>query len=236
LRNLLDPVRVMLFDIESSDLEASFGHTLCFGYKYLGDKQTRVLSLRDFPEPPKEEEPDAHLLVRVNDLLTNRADIIVTYYGKEFDRKFLNTRMLMCGLSPLPPLSHEHVDLYYTARGNLKLHSNRLQAVSESLGCPYSKTPVRADTWRRAQRGDPKSMRYVIDHCRLDVDILEWCYLKLRAFVRQHPRVGLGGSCRACGGTAFQRRGFTITKAGGRAQRLQCQKCGMWDTQKPGVV
>jgi len=161
---------------------------LCFGYKLLGGK-TQVPSLADFPRPSKKEEPDARLLKFVHKVLTEDADIIVSWYGKEYDRKFLNSRMLMVGLPPLPPLNSEHVDLYFTARGNLKLHANRLQSVSEALGCPYSKTPVRADIWRMAMREDPQAMRYIIDHCKRDVDILVWCYMKLRPFVRQHPYV-----------------------------------------------
>lgn len=220
--------KIMLFDIEASSLEASFGHTLCFGYKYLGAKRAKVLSLADFNTPGPGKEPDANLLPKVHDLLTNRADIIITYYGKEYDRKFLNTRMLMVGLAPLPPLSSEHIDLYFTARGNLKLHSNRLQAVSEALGCPMSKTPVRADTWRLAQRGDPKAMAYVVKHCRLDVDILEWCYMKLRPFVRQHPpRSADRGACRVCAGTSWENLG-TRFRYGQQDRRLRCRGCGAW--------
>lgn len=223
--------RVMFFDIESTDLEASFGHVLAFGYKYADAKRPRVLSLSDFPAPKPGEEPDTNLLREVHRLLTEEADIIVSWYGKGFDRKFLNTRMLMTGLSPLPPLSSEHVDLYFAARGNLAMHSNRLQAVSESLGCPMSKTPVRADTWRRAQRGDKKAVAYVIDHCKLDVLILEWVYYKLRAFVRQHPpRSEHRDDCRVCGGSSFLSNGFRF-RYGQKDRRLQCQGCGAWSYQ-----
>lgn len=220
--------KIMLFDIEATSLNASFGHVLCFGYKYLGDKRAKVLSLADFPTPAKGEEPDANLLPAIHDLLTNHADIIITYYGKEYDRKFLNTRMLMVGLPTLPPLNTEHIDLYFTARGNLKLHSNRLQSVSEALGCPKSKTPVRADTWRKAMRDDAAAMKYVIDHCRLDVDILEWCYLKLRPFIRRHPPLSADAkACRACGTTKFLSNG-TRFRFGQLDRRMQCSGCGQW--------
>lgn len=220
--------RILFFDIEATSLEASFGHVLCFGYKYAGDKKTRVISVDDFPTPAAGQEPDANLLPAVHDLLTNKADIIVSYFGKEYDRKFLNTRMLMVGLKPLPPLRSEHVDLYFTARSNLKLHSGRLQGLSESLGCPLSKTPVRADTWRRAMRGDAKAMAYVIDHCKLDVDILEWCYMKLRPFIRQHPpRNADRAACRVCGGDSWESKGLRY-RYGQTDRRLQCRGCGAW--------
>jgi hypothetical protein len=187
-----------------------------------------VISLADYPTRGTRREPDERLVTRMHDVLTNEADILVTYYGKEYDRKFLNTRMLMAGLPPLPPLSSEHVDLYFTSRGTLKLHSNRLQAVSEALGCPMSKTPVRADVWRYAQRGDPKAMAYVIDHCRLDVDILEWCYMKLRAYVRQHPPITANrGDCRVCGTNRWKSQGRR-TRMGRVDRRLRCGGCGAW--------
>lgn len=223
-----DRARVLIFDIEATSLNASFGHMLCFGYKYLGDKRPKVISLADFRTPPAGAEPDLYLTRRVHEIITNEADILVTYYGKEYDRKFINTRALMADLPPLPPLSAEHVDLYFTTRGNLKLHSNRLQALSEALGCPWSKTPVRADTWRRAMRGDPKAMKYVIDHCRLDVDILEWCYLKLRPCVRQHPPLSAAaGACRSCGADRWVSNGRRF-RLGEQQHRMQCQGCGAW--------
>ena len=229
--------RVLIWDIEATDLEASFGHCLCIGYKWLGQKKTHVMSLYDFPkvtDPAK--EPDIHLMRAFHKLLVEQADVLVSFYGKEFDRKFINTRMILAGLPPLPPLSSEHVDLYYTCRGNLKMHSNRLQAVSETLGCPTSKTPVRADIWRRAQRGHTPAVKYVIDHCKRDVDILEWTYLKLRGFIRQHPRVGPADTCRNCGGTRFQFRGYTVNGKGEKLRRRQCQQCGRWDTIKSEQV
>ncbi|MGH9390288.1 MAG: ribonuclease H-like domain-containing protein, partial [Vicinamibacteria bacterium] len=156
---MIEKARILLFDIEATALNASFGHTLCVGYKYLGDKRTKVISLFDYPTRERKREPDERLMRRVHEIITNEADILISFYGKEYDRKFLNTRMLMAGLPPLPPLSSEHIDLYFTARGNLRLHSGRLQAVSESIGCPMTKSPVRADIWRYANRGDRKAMR-----------------------------------------------------------------------------
>jgi uncharacterized protein YprB with RNaseH-like and TPR domain len=220
--------RILHFDIEATSLEASFGHVLCMGYRYDDKKTTHVPTIYDFPAK-KGEEPDAGLMRHLYDLITDEADILVSWYGKEYDRKFLNARMLMVGLKPLPPLSSEHIDLYFTYRANLKLHSGRLQGVSETLGCPVSKTPVRADVWRQAQRGDMKAIAYVVDHCRRDVDILHWLYGKLKAFVRQHPHVGPLGTCRVCGGDNLQKRGKSIRKSGkGPQQRVQCQGCGAW--------
>jgi len=480
--------RVLLFDIESTDLEASFGHCICIGYKYLGEPRTHVMSIYDFPEvTDPNKEPDLYLMKAFHKLITDEADIIISYYGKGFDIKFLNTRMLLAGLPPMPPFGQSHIDLYFchieehrvltrdlrwvsvgdikvgdalcgfdshkgfnderrfkttivenagrcreqvyrirlkdgpdllataehpwlaqngssahwlktketsphikwpnrhglqpgktkliqyinpwkeetsydagwlagildgegclmrhphgayrlsvaqnpgvildrlkssfVARGlpfatsvnhdcrsiiikggwrntlqllgsvrpkrllekfspdhigtlrssvsgpttflveavepagikdvvtlatsthtyltegfgshnttkfNLKLHSNRLQAVSETLGCPVAKTPVSADKWRKAQRGHMPSVKYVIDHCKKDIEILEWVYLKLRGFIRQHPLIDTLDKCKNCGGHHFQFRGYNTTSKGVKQRRRQCQGCGHW--------
>lgn len=232
MKNLTDEAKVILFDIEATGLKADFGYCLCFGYKELGSKTTSVISITDFKNHRKEPTNDAALMKAVHGVL-NEADIIVSYYGKEFDRKFLNTRMLMAGLPPLPPLSHEHVDLYFTARGNLALHSNRLASVAAALGCPFEKTSLDGPTWIKASSGDKGAIEYIKEHCARDVEVLEYCYLKLRPYVRQHPHVGHYQACRSCGSFDCQRRGYTIVKSTGkREQRLQCLGCGAWRTEK----
>lgn len=220
--------RIVTFDIESTNLKGNFGYCLCFGYKQLGWKRAKVISVLDYPQHKNDPTNDAALMRAAHDILTNHADIIVSYYGKGFDRKFLNTRMLAAGLRPLPPLSHEHVDLYYTAKHNLALHSNRLASVSEFLGTADRKTPLDGQTWVRASAGHAPSIRYVIDHCRADVEVLEQCYVKLLPFIRQHPRVGGKYACKNCGGVTFQYRGYGITKSSGRSRRRVCKTCWTW--------
>lgn len=200
---------------------------MCFGYRYADEDRSRVISVRDVPKPRKAEEPDAPLMRRVHKLLVE-ADALVSWYGKEFDLKFLNSRMLLAGLKPLPPFGHNHVDLYFVCQRNFKLHSGRMQAFAETFGCPVDKTPVRADIWRRANRGDPKALRYVVEHCRRDVDILHWVYQTVRPYVRLHPPVSQDGrACRVCGGTEWLSNGWRF-RLGGRHRRLQCQGCGHW--------
>ena len=227
--------RIMFFDIEATHLKANFGYCLCFGYKLLGERKTHVLAITDYRKHKSDPTNDAALMRDVHAKLTNDADIICTYYGKEYDRKFLNTRMLLAGLPPLPPLNSEHVDLYFTAKGNLALHSNRLAVVADTLGCPMEKTPLSGPIWTKATAGHAESIEYIKDHCKRDVDILEWCYLKLRPYVRTHPRVHLADveACRTCGSaTHFQRRGYTIIKGQKVKARIQCMNCGRWDSRK----
>lgn len=224
--------KVLFFDIECTDLDADFGNMLAFGYKWAGSSHADVLSLLDTNPLCKgcgrvDAVSDKPLVVAAWDVLA-KADMWVTWFGKGFDVKFLNTRVLDAGLKPLPPTPH--VDLYFAAKCHLKLSSNRLASVQDFLRLPTSKTPLTKRVWRQGQAGHVPSIKYIIDHCEKDVLVLEEAYEKLRPYVRQHPAQGRVGSCRVCRGTHLQRRGKMATKLGNK-MRVQCTDCGAWDTR-----
>lgn len=227
--------KVIVYDIESTNLHADFGYCLAFGYKELGG-ETKVLSVLDYPDAFGEDPTNDQELMRDAHRVLDGADAVVTFYGKEFDQKFLNSRMILADLSPLPPLGPAHVDLYYTAKHNLALHSNRLASVADFLGCPMKKTPLSGPTWVKASAGHKKSIKYVKEHCTRDVDILAWVYEKLKPFVRTHPTL-FGGvdKCHICGSGRLQRRGITVTLKRPK-QRVQCQNCGTWSLREIPVA
>jgi len=79
--------------------------------------------------------------------------------------------------------SNGRVDLYYVARHRLKLHSNRLAVVAETLFGESEKTRVVGPIWTRAVAGDKEAMDYIVEHCIIDVDVLEQVFERLRGFV-----------------------------------------------------
>ena len=224
----------MMLDIESSGLKADFANAFCVAFMYHGEKKAQVISTLDVVKPCRacrrvDTAQDDKLMQRVYDKI-NEADMVVTWYGKGFDWKFLNTRMLEAGLPPLPDLPH--VDLFYTAKHNLALTSNRLANVQEFLRLKTAKTQLTKRVWRRAQAGHVDAIEYIVDHCLKDVEVLDQAYEKLKPYVRQHPRVvpaALEG-CRVCGG-AVQSRGRAMTILKGPRQRVQCSQCGAWETR-----
>ncbi len=226
--------KIMILDIESSGLKADFANCFCFGYMWHGAKQAHILSTLDVVDTCKscrrvDTAQDAKLMKLVYDKISE-ADMVVTWYGKVFDWKFLNTRMLEAGLPPLPDLPH--VDLLFTAKHHLALTSNRLANVQEFLRLPTAKTQLTKRVWRRAQAGHVGDIKYIIDHCIKDVLVLDQTYQKLKPYVRQHPRVGAAAQkgCRVCGG-AVMKRGQAMTVLKGERQRVQCKTCGAWETR-----
>jgi uncharacterized protein YprB with RNaseH-like and TPR domain len=224
---------ILLFDIEATSLNADFGIMLAFGYKWLGQPRATVLSLLDYATPclcckRYKTDSDTDLVEDACRVLSD-ASMWVTWYGTGYDQKFINSRIVESGLDLLPPVPH--VDLYYVAKHKLKLSSNRLASVQDFLQLPVAKTPLTRSLWRHAEAGVGRALRYVVDHCEKDVDVLEAAYYKLRGFVRQHPRIAGYGPCRVCGSERLQKRGIVITALKNEKQRIQCQSCGSWDTR-----
>jgi len=225
---------ILFYDIESTDLKGDFGNMVAFGYKLLGG-ETTVISLLDTNEicakcRRVDAVTDKSLMKQAHAILS-AADMWVTWYGKGFDAKFINTRIMDAHLPPLPDIPH--VDLYFAAKHHLALSSNRLANVQNFLGLPTEKTPITKRAWRQAQAGHVPSIKYIIDHCAKDVDVLEQAYERLKPYVRTHPRVGDLGGCRTCG-SPVHRRGYALSNTVGRRQRVQCTngRCGAWETRR----
>lgn len=231
--------RILTWDIESSGLNADFGAILCIGYKWLGepDKSTKVVSVGDVNGTCKKcativrPTDDKALLQHMYPILSE-ADGWITWYGKGFDERFVNTRLIYHGMKPLPPMGKNHIDGWFTARYKLKLHSNRLASVQAFLGLKESKTSLQPDAWLKAMYGDPEAHDYIIDHCRRDVLVLEQAYHKLLPLIANHPNYNLFNQeeravCTHCGSTKIQYRGLyrAETKV---YRRWQCQSCAKW--------
>lgn len=225
-----ETAKILFWDIEASNLQADFGITLAFGYKYLGESDAKVLCLSDFKLYRKDRVNDRELVEAAYEILLN-ADMWCTYYGTRFDQKFIQARLLYHNLGVLPPIPH--VDLYDQAR-KLALHSRRLGNLGEFLSLRGEKTVLSGPVWIRAVAGDRDAMEYVREHCLRDVLLLEEAYLRLRPLMVRHPRITLSSlePCRVCGGRVI-RRGYSLLVRGERRRkiRVQCTACGAWENR-----
>lgn len=234
--------RIAMWDIETTDLKADWGEMLSYGIKPLyGEPWVR--SVMDWPRRFERDPLDDKALVRqcVKDL--SQFDAVVTWYGRRFDRRFLNARCAFHKIDP-PPQGMAHVDAWFTARYELALSSNRLAVVQEFLGLDDEKTPIKRRVWKKAKRGDKKALRYVINHNLMDVIVLEQAYLRLLPYIRSHPNVGLlqgeKHACPKCGAGQeyIERAGwhYATTRA---YPRVRCRKCKSWSryrSSEPGDV
>lgn len=219
--------KIYLWDLECSNLNANFGYILAGGYKNLGDSKTKALHVGQYPKYANDPTDDKRLVKDLSDILSD-ADCWVTWYGLRFDVPYLNSRLIYHGYSPMPPVPH--IDLWRVSRYQLRLNSNRLASASSFLGLE-EKTRLDGPTWIRASAGHKPSLKYVVEHCIQDVEVLEQAYGKMRPLILNGPNVGiiLSGDnykCPNCGGVRV-RRGFRVT-ANGKKQRYQCNQCGGW--------
>lgn len=173
--------RVGHLDIESSQLNASFGFIISWAIKE--DGKTTIISDRltekDFDVKDK-LDTDKRVVMSLVDALS-KFDVITTYYGEYFDIPFIRSRCLKHGQKFLEYGSINHVDVWKIAKRNLKLHSHRLEAVAEHMSV-NSKTKLRPSTWARATMGDMKAINEVYVHNREDVITLEKVFHLLKPY------------------------------------------------------
>lgn len=229
--------RIWAWDLETSSLNANGGFIISASVVDVS-KPTKVLrSFRVDSYPGWVDDPwNDRDLVRELSVFLGEADTWITYYGKRFDAPFLSTRIVYWRSKGDKKLAHlenvPHIDLYDTAKRRLRLHSNRLQVVSDLLG-HGAKTPLQLPTWIKAAGGHKPSIDYIAKHCDKDSIILAKNYLSLRPLIVAHPHIGMlqGGrasdSCPVCGGKDLQKRG-TYTTPASKRQRLWCKVCGKW--------
>jgi uncharacterized protein YprB with RNaseH-like and TPR domain len=227
--------KILLWDIESTSLKSAWGTMLCVGYKWYGEKRVYVPSVMDYPNWKRDMTTCDKRLVRDFVKVLGQADMIVTWYGKMFDWKYIIGKCFEYGIEYPEPVPH--VDLCFTAKANFVVGGNSLKNVSEVGGFTRgAKTPVGRPEWRKAAVGHVPSIRYVIEHCRQDVVLLEEAYDRMRPLVRQHPRVRGWNPCRVCGSMALQLRGTALTTTKGPRVRVHCTNCGAWESRPENAV
>jgi len=169
------------------------------------------------------------MIQKVRELL-DEADIVVHYYGSRFDLPILNREFLLHGLPP--PAPYKSIDLCNTVRRKFKFISNKLDHVCQRLGLG-KKHDTDFKLWIDCMNKDPKAWELMMEYNVQDVLLLEGLYEKIKAWIPNHPNVGLYKEdalvCPTCGGGHYQKRGEYHTNAG-IYQRYQCQavNCGRW--------
>ena len=217
--------RILVWDIETTNLKASFGTMLAVAFKWYEEPKTYVKTILDYQ---KKGMLDDKPLVEDFKEIYAEADYTVAHYGKRFDKKFLNTKCLKHGLGPVPDIPM--IDTCQVAWDNFLMHSNRLAAWLEYLDCQHEKRAMRTDDWLHAAHGCPKAMKAVKDRAKYDVLGLEEVFRHMRPWIKNEPARGLfvdGIGCISCGSTKLQHRGSQTTRTR-RYARLHCQDCGKW--------
>lgn len=224
--------KILFFDIESAGvnaLKSDLGFVLMFGYKWAHEATAKVLTitqaeLRKFDDGP--------LLTRLSKLYTE-ADLTVAHFGSVFDRRFIQGRLLIHALPPIPMTKMR--DTCMIARSVANFSSNRLKHLAKILGLKNQKLDNGwPNWWFEAMQGNMDTVRKMATYCRGDVLALEELYYALRPFDNAHPRLYGTSQCGHCGNPAIQYRGFAYVGAH-KYRRFQCIACGRWDRERKMV-
>jgi len=178
--------RVGFLDIEASNLDANFGFMIT--WTILADDGAMFfdyLKDEDFKKGRNAQEMfqvDKRIVKHLIDILF-KFDRIVTHYGRKFDLPFIRTRALIDGI-PFPGYgSLFNDDTYSMARRKLKLNSNRLDSIARTLFGHSDKTHLDGAIWTSAARGDRESIKYILDHNKIDVIELRKIWYALKEYV-----------------------------------------------------
>ncbi len=239
---MADKPRILVWDIETGGInafKADLGMMLCFGYKFLGEKETHVLRVSDYRGWWKRGRGvDDMPLVKDALKIIGQADWTVAHYGVRFDRRFLHGRCAIHNLPAPPPVSMR--DTWQIARSAFAFSSNRLQNLAKVLKLSEQKHMKTADQWPgwwfRAMAGSKQDVEQMGKYCMQDVRTTEKVYLRIRPYDWTAPRMHTDRStCGACGNAKIIYHG-SVPVGGNRFRRFQCTACGGWGRDKKRIV
>lgn len=179
---------VCFFDLESTDLSASWGRLLCGSFS---DAAGNVETYRaDEPRYAGVDVVDCtKLAVACRDRL-EAADIIVSWNGILFDIPILNAWLMKGAERPVTLTTkrkaEHHIDLMWYARGSfLRTGSSKLDNVAKFFRVAHEKTPLDGNTWQLAAAQDVHALNRVVEHCEADVLVLRDLWPVLIPFVKK---------------------------------------------------
>lgn len=224
--------RILFFDIETAGvnaLKSDLGFVILFGYKWSDEKETHCIQI---DRKSLDTFSDKKLLMQASKLFLE-ADLIVGHYASIFDARFINGRLLINNLPPIPPVKLRDTKFMASVQANFS--SNRLKHLAKILGLRHQKLennwPM---AWFQVMRGNMKTLNEMAEYCKGDVIAMEELYYRLRPFDKSHPRIVPDKTkCAACGG-GIQYRGFAVLDHN-RYRRFQCQQCGKWDRERKAI-
>ncbi len=165
-------MKFMVFDIECTQLEASFGRLVCICSKFIGEKDIHTLYTRWYRNEKKMLEDFGKRW--------DEADVVIGVNSKLFDQPFLNARRMHHGMLPLVPKMH--VDLRWTAT-KLRFRGASLDGMAKDLRLKNQKHECAAWQWVLAAEGDMACIKDIVKHCEQDIRMTEELFKRLEPLI-----------------------------------------------------
>lgn len=162
---------LVFVDLESTGFKGDYNSVLCGSIlPYQRKVHTSTI---------KQVGNDQKVVREIKELL-EAADIWVTFYGRGFDLKMLNTRLLRWGHPPIQ--KRPHCDLYFQLKSKLLTSRKSQGHLLSWLGTPEQKMGVSAKVWSEAAL-DPKNLKILKDRCESDVVGLQDLYERTKHLI-----------------------------------------------------
>ena len=188
---MLENPQILALDIETSNLFPDKGRIMCAVFMDIANGNKITVFREDNKKfRTKHTNDDKELVKTIRDFM-KYAFIWISYFGRGFDIRFIQTRLRIAGEWPLE--LRKHVDLYYYTGGSaLKLERRSLRVLAERFDFKIGKRDVSFPDWMIAgnERYNPscrkeykKAIQEVVDHCIRDVELLSPALMALYPFV-----------------------------------------------------
>jgi DNA polymerase elongation subunit (family B) len=174
-------------------------------------------------------QDDSRIIKGIWELL-NKADIVIAHNGQKFDIPKLNSRFIINKLHP--PLPYQQIDTLLHIRRQFGFTSNKLDYVNQLLNLPRKKENEGMPLWIKCYKGDNKALKEMLDYNIEDVKILEETYLRIRAWIKPHPNMGLfildekENRCPTCGSSHLEEMGKEYKTTANSYVMFRCDNCG----------
>lgn len=203
---------------------------LCWGAKWLGEKEVMSSALIDFPKEYKKNPENDKLVLQKLWKLLDEADIVIGHNMKGFDTRKANARFIMNGMKP--PSPYKIVDTLLVARQHFFFTSNKLGDLGKYLGLGSKIDTGGFQLWKACMEGNKQAWKKMVNYCKQDILLTEKVYYKLRPYMQAHPNIGVYADddqlrCPKCASQKLVKEGYVYTNVG-KYQRYSCKGCGGW--------
>ena len=169
--------KLATFDIEATGLKGDYNGVLVVSVKPFGQKPISLTCTKP--------GDDKKLVADARDLLSQYS-IWVSYYGKMFDEKMLNTRLFYHGLKSMP--STLHLDLYWALKSKLLTARRSMAHYSRWMATPSQKMDMSPQEWNDVLANPKKHLPMMVRRCEADVQELEDLYTRSRHLIKEFTR------------------------------------------------
>lgn len=193
-----------VFDIEAQLFDARMGYVICWyvlRWDILTDEYDIVsdrLSVSDMKKGYKTKnfDFDTRILRTLMEEL-QQADVVVGHYISKFDLPYVSARLHLTKQDELVPeyMDFRIVDTWRITKNKYNMYNsggNSLRNAGRVIGGYDDKTSVDLFIWKMIYYVEHpkwnKSMKYICDHCEIDVE------QNFDVFLKEMKRVNVGGS------------------------------------------